>query len=100
MPRVTRTDRARLDLLEIWLFIAEDNPSAANRLGAEITKRCNMLAEYPLAGALRDDLAPNLYSFPVGSYIVFYRPAARGIEVIRVIHGARDIPALFSGERE
>ena len=95
MQRVTKTALARLDLLETWLYIAENNPRAANRLTEEIDKRCQMLAQYPLAGTIRDELAPNLYSFPVGTYVIFYRPTDRGIELIRVIHGARDLPSMF-----
>jgi len=44
----------------------------------------------------RDELAPGLRSLPVGNYVVFYRGREGGIEVIRVLHGARDIDALFN----
>jgi len=46
-------------------------------------------------GRSRFDLSPELRGFPVGNYLVFYRPASDGIEIIRVLHGARDIPELF-----
>jgi len=46
-------------------------------------------------GRSRFDLSPELRGFPVGSHLIFYRPAVDGIEVIRVLHGARDIPKLF-----
>ena len=46
-------------------------------------------------GRNRPDLAPELRSFPVDNYIIFYRPISEGIQVIRVLHGARDIPPLF-----
>ena len=46
-------------------------------------------------GRPRGELAPRLRSFPVGPYVLFYRPTPNGIEVARVLHGARDIPSLF-----
>jgi len=93
--RVQRTEQAELDLVEIWSYIADDNPDAADRLLAEIDEVCATLADAPHAGRLREDLATNLRSLPVGNYVVLYRPRADGIIVIRVLHGARDMPELF-----
>ena len=45
--------------------------------------------------AEQEELGPALHSFPVDAYIVFYRSARGGIEVVRVLHGARDIPGQF-----
>jgi toxin ParE1/3/4 len=53
------------------------------------------LASSPLVGRNREDLAPNLRSFPVGNYVVFYQAEPDGIIVVRILSGARDIPALF-----
>ena len=49
----------------------------------------------PEIGRPREDLAARLRSFPVGSYIIFYRPMEYGVEIARVLHGARDLPPLF-----
>jgi toxin ParE1/3/4 len=38
---------------------------------------------------------PALRSLSVGNYLIFYRPLADGIEIVRVLHGARDIDSLF-----
>ncbi len=46
-------------------------------------------------GRKREELAPLLRSFPVGNYVIFYRPASGGIQIIRVLHGARDVSKLF-----
>ncbi|HLP91141.1 MAG TPA: type II toxin-antitoxin system RelE/ParE family toxin [Nostocaceae cyanobacterium] len=53
-------------------------------------------------GRSRYELLPGLRSFPVGSYLIFYFPINQSIEVIRVLHGARDIAKLFEdfGEDE
>jgi toxin ParE1/3/4 len=58
-------------------------------------ERLVLLAGQPLLGRLRPELAPNLRSFPVDNHVIFYRPIDHGIEVARVLHGARDIDALF-----
>jgi toxin ParE1/3/4 len=95
MPAVLRTRRANLDLVEIALRIAEDNPPAADRWLDTIGEKCAVLARMPKPGRRRADLAPELRSLPVGNYVIFYRPISDGIQVIRVLHGARDIRMLF-----
>lgn len=43
----------------------------------------------------RPDIAPDLRYYPVGNYLIFYRPTETEIQVARVLHGARDIQAIF-----
>jgi toxin ParE1/3/4 len=94
-PQIVRTAEAQSDLWEILLFIARDNEDAAFRLIDTIDEKLRMLAEFPGAGQARPELLPNLRSFPVGRYLIFYRPIENGIEVLRVIHGARNLRRLF-----
>lgn len=54
-----------------------------------------MLARNPKAGRERPDLAPRLRSFPVARYVLFYRPIDDGVEIVRVLHGSRDIDSIF-----
>ena len=58
--------------------------------------KARKLAQTPGIGRSRKDLRPDLFSFPVGKHVLFYRPQPGGIVLVRVIHGARDLPALFS----
>ena len=95
MPIVLRTAQAQEDLVEIWVFIAEDNPSAADRFIETIDQKCRLLAGSPELGQSRGELAASLRSFPVGNYTIFYRPIEGGIELIRVLSSYRDIPSLF-----
>jgi len=95
MAELLRTSQANIDLLEIWLFIAEDNSTAADRWTEDINEKCKMLAEFPELGQRCDNLAKSLRCFSVGNYVIFYRPVENGINLIRVISGARDIEALF-----
>lgn len=47
-------------------------------------------------GRARDELAEGLRSFPTGQYIIFYQPVPGGIEIVRVLHGARDLDAILN----
>ena len=89
------SDAARIDLEEIWLFIAQDNPDAADRFIQIIVSRFASLASMPYVGRQRKDLGAQLRSLPVKSYVVFYRLKEDGVEIVRVLHGARDFPPLF-----
>jgi toxin ParE1/3/4 len=95
MSRVTRDRAAQRDLDEIWDYIAQESVAAANRLIDMIVETCNRLALQSEMGRLRPELASNLRSFTVGNYVIFYRPTQDGIEVARMLHGARDIEALL-----
>jgi toxin ParE1/3/4 len=94
LPQVTKTVRAEQDLDEIWFYIALDNVEAADNLLDNVDSSCQLLAIQPRAGRLRPELAPELRSFPVGRYVVFYRPQDDGIDVVRVLHSARDIGSI------
>jgi toxin ParE1/3/4 len=86
---------AEADLEEIWQYIARDNRTAADHLHATFRDKFLMLANRPLLGERREDLRPNLRAFTVGRYVIYYRPSEDAIEVIRVLHSARDVRALF-----
>ena len=95
MPTVIIAPSARLDLYEIWEYIAIESPERAARLIATLEKKFSVLAENPYMGRGREDLDPSLRGFPVGSYVIFYRPMDDGIEVACVLRGSRDIPSQF-----
>jgi toxin ParE1/3/4 len=95
LSRIQFTPEAARDLNEIWDYIARDNVDAASRFTATIEETCRLLAASPEMGRRRPELARDLRSFPVGSYVVFYRPVGRGVEIVRVLSAARDIPSLF-----
>lgn len=72
MAKVRRSRLAEDDLLEIWRFIAKDNPDAADRFLDLLAQKCEHLAESPEMGRRREELGPGLRSFPVGRYLIFY----------------------------
>ena len=92
MPgEILRRPQARLDLIDIWNYIADDNEAAADRMLDRIGGVLRMLSEQPKAGRERPELAPGLRSFPVGNYLLFYLPLPGGIDLVRVLSGYMDI---------
>lgn len=92
---VRRTSQANDDLIDIWVFIAQKSPMAADRFLDTINEKCHLLGDAPELGARREELAPGLRSFPIGNYTIFYRPIQNGIEIIRVLSSFRDIDPIF-----
>ena len=95
MARVLRTATAKSDLSTIADFIAADNPAAAERWLDEVDQTLSVIAAYPHIGERVDQLAPGIRRHSMGQYLLFYRPIDGGIELRRVLHGARNIEALF-----
>jgi toxin ParE1/3/4 len=75
----------------IWNYIAVDSNQAADAMLERIRSVYKMLVQNPLAGRQRPDLGPNLRSFAVHNYIVFYISQSAGIDIVRVMHGRQDI---------
>ena len=97
MSRLRFSRRAQHDLDDIGDHITERNPAAAKRWVDLIESKCRLLAEQPGLGRPRSDLRQDVRSLAVGNHVVFYRPIEGGIEVVRVLHGKRDIGASFAG---
>jgi toxin ParE1/3/4 len=91
---IRRSPKARADILEIWLYIAERNPAAADRVLDAIENICGLIAVQPLIGRERSEIAPGIRSFAVMSWVIFYRPDDEFIDIVRIVHGARDLGEL------
>lgn len=89
------TPRAGADIAAIAHHIAEDNPIAAERWLGNSHYHCALLAEMPAMGGARPDVRSGLRTFPVGNYLILYRPIAGGAEIVRVVHGARQWQELL-----
>ena len=77
MARIHRSARSHIDYLDIWLRIASDNFAAADQLIDRFDQQLETLAQNPLIGRSRDELRPGLRSWPVGNYLLIYRPRGR-----------------------
>ena len=87
MTRIVRSPRAAEDLIELWTYIAVDDPAAADRMLDLIEEKLGMLAANPALGPARPDIAREVRLFPVRRYVILYRVLPDGIEVVRVVHG-------------
>ena len=96
MARVTRRPQAEADILEIWEYIAGDSISAADQWVDALHEKMSLWASQPLMGRARDELVPGVRSLTFGRYVVFFEPLQDGIDVVRVLHGSRDIDAIFT----
>jgi toxin ParE1/3/4 len=85
------SDQAKLDLEDIWLYIASDNIEAADSLYNLIDIKIHLLSESPRIGKNRSEIAEGILSFPIGNYIIFYQIIDKGVLILRVLHGKRDI---------
>jgi toxin ParE1/3/4 len=95
MIRYHETRLAEQDLLEVIRFIARDDPHAARLFLSEVRERYQQLSANIEMGRSRPDLAPDIRSFPIGSYLILYRSTRDGIVIARFLHSARDIPTLL-----
>ena len=98
MSRYIIAPSAKRELKEINSYIARYNSTAARRFKERIKQQCKLLADFPEMGQNRDELEPGLRSFPVENYLIFYRPIANGVEIVRVVSGYRDLEAIFSSD--
>jgi toxin ParE1/3/4 len=97
MPRVLRTPMARRDLKEIGEHLAQESQSrrVALQFLDRIAKKCELHATQPELGEACPDLGAHVRRFAIGNYVVFFRPLRDGIEVLRVLHGNRDISTVW-----
>jgi plasmid stabilization system protein ParE len=86
------TPSAEADLFEIWSYIAEDNPEAAEQIEAEILASRRKLASQPELGHKRPDLTlrPMLFYTVRSTYLIVFSPASDMLQILRILHGARD----------
>lgn len=97
MSQVLRTDRFKFALKEIGKHIAKESGSRkiATDFLYRIHEKCQVYARQTGMGDMRPDLGEGIRCFPVASYVIFYRPIEKGILLLTIIHGSRDIPVVF-----
>ena len=95
--RVVITDAARADLIEIGEFIRPHNPKRAESFVDELLDRCEALADMPRAFPLVPRYEQyGIRRYVYRDYLIFYRVLENLVEVIHILHGARDYEALLS----
>jgi toxin ParE1/3/4 len=94
---VVVTAEAESDLEGIATYISEQSVEIALRFVQELREKCESLADAPRGYPLvprHEHLG--IRRRPFGNYLIFYRVRPDVIEVVHVLHGARDYePLLF-----
>ena len=94
---VNLSPEADEDLIEIWGYLAhEASERVANRQLREIDAACARLKAWPYSGRSRDELLAGMRSVPIPPYAMFYRIQNDVVEIVRVLHGRRDIASIFA----
>lgn len=81
--------KALSDMRTVTGFIGRDSKRAARQWALEIREKFRIIGRSPKIGVARPELGENQRSFPFGNYLIFYREMSSGIEISRVLHGAR-----------
>jgi plasmid stabilization system protein ParE len=93
------TPQAEDDLLDIWSYIARDNLDAADRVERAVFLACDLLAASPLLGRVRKEVTQHDVRFwlvhPYPNYLIVYDPETKPLQIVRIIHGARDISSIL-----
>jgi toxin ParE1/3/4 len=101
MSRVLIDRKGIDDLIGIaeHIGIEKQRPKAARRFLDQIAAKFDLYASQPELGQSRPELGEGVRTFVFKKkYVVIYRPLADGIDVLRVLHGARDYPNLLRSE--
>ena len=95
------TAEAETDLEQIARYVAEHSPQSALKLIRELRKICESLSDAPRGYSL---LVPRYEHLgirrrPFGNFLIFYRVGADAIEIVHILHGARDYEPLLFPEK-
>jgi toxin ParE1/3/4 len=96
--KVYLTPDAKTDLEGIGDRIAERNPARAVTYVRELRERARRIGEFPHAGPPRPQWGEGIRIAVHGKYLIIYRVRDETVQVLRVLHGARDLDALFESE--
>jgi len=98
---IIRRPRAIADLIEHYSYIAHDKVEPAERFLQQVEKTFDLIARFPGIGRAWESKQPRLagvrvYPIPrFRNYLIFYRPIKAGVEILTVLHGARDLGAVL-----
>ncbi|MSQ71711.1 MAG: type II toxin-antitoxin system RelE/ParE family toxin [Betaproteobacteria bacterium] len=100
MAAVTFSPRSRQDLLDIGDHIAKDSRANARRFVGKLIEQCKRIGNAPLGYPGREDLAPGLRMAALGRYVIFFRAIDGTVRIERVLHGARNLPAVLESDQK
>jgi toxin ParE1/3/4 len=96
------SNQARTDLLEIYVMIGLEQPTAAERYFDRIEDKARLLKSQPRMGVRRSDIRPSMRMLVEAPYLILYRTdpdtdegPVRTVEIIRIVDGRRDLAGIF-----
>ncbi|MDX2072888.1 MAG: type II toxin-antitoxin system RelE/ParE family toxin [Alphaproteobacteria bacterium] len=93
------SEQAQQDMEDIWWYIAQDNPVAADKTSDAIYEAYSLLAEHPYMGHVRKDITRSSLRFwAVYDYLIIYDPRSEPLRVVHVLSGSRDLEPLLDDE--
>jgi len=93
---ITYAALAEQDVRDAWNYIAERNSIAADALIDDMSRAEAVLQDNPMVGVLRPDLGRAIRAWPIRSgYTFYYSYDAGSLQVLRILHHARDVRRLF-----
>jgi len=97
MPHAVLTNLAKADLEQVADYIAVQSCSRliATRFLDAVNDRAATYAAHPKLGERCPGYGTDLRQFSLRQYVFFYRPIADGIEIVRILHGSRDLPSIM-----
>jgi toxin ParE1/3/4 len=95
MADIVFRQAALRDLKQIGEYIAREDVAAAERFRNKIVRRINILRQFPESARPRPEFGRDIRTIPIGRYIVFLRIEAPKVTVLRILHGARDLPRVM-----
>lgn len=93
--RTQFTPQAKIDLQEIGDYIALDNPRRAVSFIREMRQHCEKIAEGPRDYVARPELGDTIRICAHGNYLIVFEPLDDGALILRVLHGARNVPGAL-----
>ncbi len=93
--RVILSPEALRDLEDTLAFIALDSPINAANYVAGLRKKARSLGRFPRRYRTREGLPPDVRVAPHISHVILFKIGDGTIDVVRIVHGARDLPRLF-----
>jgi len=100
MAAVAFSPKSRQDLLDIGDYIAKDSRVNARRFVDKLMEQCRRIGCAPLGYTSREDLAAGLRMAALGRYVIFFRVIDGTVRIERVLHGARNLPAVLGRDSE
>jgi toxin ParE1/3/4 len=82
--------QAQDDLGHVWFQVSKENPRAAHQIVDSKLSKCDLVSDFPEMGPTPPELGEGVRIFFCRPFVIAYRPFIGGIEVLAIVHGARD----------